>query len=245
MSAEGPRSDWAKPVAAFLALNTPREPDGEWCDMASTAYQIACEALVALGQAHATETGARPRLPPTVPTLLPRWDDICVSVLWLAEQHGLIEYFPMSLETDPDIRASSGLGPACATPLVISLLRDLGLAEGGVWSTAAEAVFWRDQPSIWKLPVTSDMRFQNALDAAAATIPADVRSQIDRLTAVTDGDVEAAHAASLEWHREARARHGPKARISAPWTAERARHSVIFGRRNELDWLFFRRWRPL
>lgn len=243
LGAEGSKTGWAEPVAAFLAQNTPREPDGEWTDMASTAYQIACKALVALGQADAAAVGARPRHPPVIPALLPRWDDICIAVLWLAEQHSLVEYLPFSLETSPDIRASSGLGPACATRPVISLLRDLGLAEGGAWSAAAETIFWRDQPSIWQMAVTSDRRFYAALDAATATIPGDLRSQMDRLTTITDGDVEEAKAASLAWYREARAIHGPNAQISAPLTREQARRSVILGRRDKLDWLFFRWWR--
>lgn len=243
MTAEGPKTGWAEPVVAFLAHFTPREPDGEWEDYASTSYEIACAALVALGQADATETGARPRQPPIIPALLPRWDDICVSVLWLAEQQRLIQYVPLSFDTVPDIRASSGLGPAHATPEVLALLQDLGLSEGGVWSAAAEEVFWRDQPGNWQLSVTSDVRFKDALEVATYSIPDDVRWQIDRLITVTDHDVAAAQAASVKWHTEARLKSGPKAPISDPLTAEQAWQSVIFIRRYELDRLFFQRWR--
>lgn len=54
--------------------------------MASTAYQTGCMGLVKLGFAKSTEWGAIPMEYPERPEALPRWDDICISVIWLAQQ---------------------------------------------------------------------------------------------------------------------------------------------------------------
>ena len=49
----------AAAVAGFLKGHLPWEEEG-WYDHASTAFQIGCEALVALGQAEARDWGRRP-----------------------------------------------------------------------------------------------------------------------------------------------------------------------------------------
>ncbi|UWQ74125.1 hypothetical protein [Leisingera sp. M658] len=51
--------EWGKEAAQFLAENLPKASDRPgWHDMASTAYQVGCMALVKLGFADATDWGA-------------------------------------------------------------------------------------------------------------------------------------------------------------------------------------------
>lgn len=279
MSAEGPKSGWAEPVAAFLTRFTPRDDDGSWNHEFSSAWQLACEVLVALGHADATETGAKPKPILVLPAAWPRWDDISVTVLAVAERIGLIDYLPHGSNTTayvgdalgfgpalvppssmtllaklgrlesnplpkaPSISPAFGLGPAQVSPSFMLLLAELGLVENAAWSDAAELVLWRDPPPVWKLAITSDVRFQDAVNVAMATMPNEVEVEIDHLTTVNAEDVEQARAASLAWHREAREKHGARAQVGEPFTLEQARQSVIHGRRNKLDWLFFRQWR--
>ena len=92
MTANGATSDWTTDVIEFLSRNLPAVDSMQgWIDKAMTAYQIGCMALAALGQADETNWGASKRAKPQLPAILPRWDDICIAVLWLAEQHHLLE----------------------------------------------------------------------------------------------------------------------------------------------------------
>lgn len=94
MTVYGKSPGWPHPVIGFLAANLP-VPDretGDWDHMFISAYQMGCEALAALGQAEETDRGARPLALPRLPKILPRWDDICVVVLGLAEQRDLLSY---------------------------------------------------------------------------------------------------------------------------------------------------------
>lgn len=85
--------EWGKEAAQFLAKNLPKATDRPgWHDMASTAYQVGCMGLVKLGFADATDWGAIPKDHPEQPETLPRWDDICISVLWLANQQNKLSY---------------------------------------------------------------------------------------------------------------------------------------------------------
>jgi hypothetical protein len=266
MTANGPASDWPAEVIGFLSRTLPARGASEgWQDMALTAYQVGCMALVALGQADETAWGAVPRDNPRLPPVLPRWDDVCVAVLRLARQQNLLAYrLPdggvpqratggdgfVVVRVDappppaPNVAAAHGLGPARAAPEVLSVLGALGLVDRGAWTAAAETVLWRDQPKAWNLDVPSDLRFVEAVERALATMPDGVGAEMDRLVTITEEDVAAAVARSAAAHEEARARYGPKARIGgSPFTAERARRSLEFRRRNDLDWVFFRRWR--
>lgn len=227
----------------FLAQNTPLEDDGDWCHKYSSAIQMSCSALVALGQADETELGAHPRAQPTLPAILPRWDDVCVVVLGLAAQQRQFAYLPPERQTLAGIQASHGLGAADATPQVLSLLEDLGLIAKGTWSAEAEDVVWRDWPRYWPRSFPSDDRFRQGIERAIAEMPDDLRAEFDRLTTVSKEDVEKAQSDSLAWYNEARARHGPKARIGQPFDADSARTVLVSGRASQLDWLFFRRWR--
>ena len=74
---------WTGPVIRLITRNLPvLDPEArEWDHMCCTAWQFGCEALAALGQAEETDRGARPLPHPQLPERLPRWDDICVTVL--------------------------------------------------------------------------------------------------------------------------------------------------------------------
>ncbi|EJJ26062.1 hypothetical protein [Rhizobium sp. CF142] len=262
MATNTPAAGWAADVIDFLSRNLPGDDEeGGWNDMALTAYQIGCEALVALGQADETSRGAIPRKDARLPEELPRWDDLCVSVLRLAAQQRLLSYrlpdgskpLPTSgwriyrigapPPPPPNIGAANGLGPAFAAPEVLSLLRALGLLAEGRWTEIAETVFWRDWPEEWKMDFASDPRFSAAVEQALATIPADIRTEMNKLVTITDADVTAAVKRSAAAVEESRAKFGPNAWIGPPDTPEQARRGLEFLCQIELDWLFFRHWR--
>jgi pellino protein len=134
--------------------------------MASTAYQIGCMGLVGLGYAVSTEWGAIPKEPPVHPKVLPRWDDICILVLWLANQQNLLSYrlpdggippnrigtgFVIVRKDDPlppppNIEARHGLGPAFCHLGTLQVLEIMGLVSDNGWTKAAEFVLWRTSP---------------------------------------------------------------------------------------------------
>jgi hypothetical protein len=92
------------------------------------------------------------------------------------------------------------------------------------------------------MEVTSDQRFRDAVEQASATVPDDVRVEMGRLSSITEREVGEFFAQSAKAHVE-RQSENPRASFDQPQTAERARMSLEFHRRLELDWLFFRRWR--
>lgn len=52
MTGNSEPDEWAGPTIAFLRQHLPRAEEGEgWAHMFSSAYQISCEALIALGEA--------------------------------------------------------------------------------------------------------------------------------------------------------------------------------------------------
>ncbi|SMC82801.1 hypothetical protein [Rhizobium sp. RU36D] len=252
-------TDWVAPVISFLSANMPRTTVG-WDHDFMTAYQIGCEALVALGEATETIEGAIRRKVPERPQKLPRWDDICIAILSLANQQNKLSYCVMEGSkapqdrhvraidapppSPPNILPAHGLGPARAGEEVLSVLTALGLiGADGHWTEQAELVLWRDQPLEWSMDVTSDHRFLRAVQNAFGGIPTDLRKKIDRLVSITKEDVEAdirRHDAGIEAER---AKYGPGVQIAAPMTTERAEESLRFRRRDQLDWIFFRRWR--
>jgi hypothetical protein len=93
------------------------------------------------------------------------------------------------------------------------------------------------------MDVTSDPRFAEAVEQAVIAMPDDLRAEMDRLVQINDEDVAARVAQIAAAHEETRARYGPQARTAPPATSEHARKSLAFQRVNDLDWLFFRRWR--
>ena len=257
---------WPMDVIDFLSRNIPfsLEGTGGWEDVSMTAYQIGCEALVALGHADEAGYGAAPRNNPRLPDVLPRWDDVCVAVLYLATQQNLLSYrlpdgsIPpprnrggladyIVVDTPPlpapNIRPAWGLGVAYAAPDVQSVLQSLGLIADGSWTEAAETILWRDLPRAWDIDVMSDHRFVDAVVRAVDTVPEDIRTEMDRIVTITEADVTASVASSVAFYEEQRVIFGPNAHIGSPATADQERKSLEFARRGNLDWLFFCRWR--
>lgn len=156
-----PPAGWQDAAAGFLAAHLPRvsDDDGDgWDHMFSSAYQIGCMALAALGHAQETEWGAVPLSPPVRPDRPPRWDDVAVAVLWLAEQQGLLAFrladgsvperagqFVVRVvgappPPAPNIAAAHGLGPAHVDPPHPEWLAARGVAppsEPGARATLA------------------------------------------------------------------------------------------------------------
>lgn len=263
MTANAPVPDWTNGAISFLSRQLPTDDNGaSFNHMFSSAYQMGCMALVALGQADETVRGAIPRQTPTLPDVLPRWDDICVAVVALANQrHRLSFRLPDGSVPHPNgvgfafirlnappppaptIAAAHGLGPAHAAQDVLAVLQSLGLIADGCWTKVAEPLLWRESPSEWQLEITHDPRFLNAVEIAIATVPDDIRNHIAQLVTITDADVTAAVTQSATTYEENRAKFGPKARLSAPRNAELAHESLARSRPHQIDWLFFRRWR--
>ena len=253
---------WIPPVIRFIEANLPvlDRKGEEWDHMFTSPYQFGCDALIALGQAEETGRGARPLAHPRLPDILPRWDDICVTVLSLAHQRGLLSYrLPDGHESPeaaawwgrragettshPNIMAAHGLGPAWAAPEVLPVLRALGLIESGQGAAAAEPVLWREEPREWPLDITADHRFRQALDRAVNKMPDDIRRKLDRLVTITEADMTEGLLRRVAHQEELRAEHGARRVISLPLTRDSVRQGLIFLHIHELDWLFFMNWR--
>lgn len=252
-------SSWTGDVISFLSRNlmAADNPRDGWRDLASSAYQMACEALVALGQATRTNWGAARAVEPALPDVLPRWDDICAVVVNLASQQGFITGVPTTAQVqvgsfkitipdrprlDPNFEASAGLGAMIVAADAVSVFQSLGLATQRGWTAEAETIFWRCGLGAGSADFLTDPRFTTAAENAFASIPADVAAEIRRLVTITDEDVQDSIARRDAWLEEQRRRFGSRASVRAT-PDERIRESLEFLRRNELDWIFFRRWR--
>lgn len=255
---------WRNDVVHFLSGNLPKGTDRSgWLDMASTAYEIGCMALVKLGFADATDWGAIPKDVPVQPAIMPRWDDICISVLWLAEQQNKLSFrlpdgslpptrigngFVIAMKDPPpppipNIAARFGLGCAICDVDFLPLLRQLGLVSNGAWTHQAEFILWRSSPKNWNLEFQRDKRFLGAVQKALATIPNDIAAEISGLTEISNEHIDEL----IAWHEEKlaedREKYGPKARLGEVPTRTQAQRSIEFSRKNAIDWVFFRRWR--
>lgn len=256
--------NWRNEVAHFLKKTLPKATDRPgWHDMASTAYQIGCMALVKLGFANATDWGAVPKDVPELPTTMPRWDDLCISVLWLANQQNKLSFrlpdgslpptrigngFVIAMKDPPpppvpNISARFGLGCALCEADVLHLLQQLDLVSNSGWTQQAEFILWRTSPRNWSLVFSCDERFLYAVRKATATIPDDIAAEISELTEISERNIDEL----IAWHEEklaeGREKYGPKARLGKVPTRERAQRSLEFSRRDAIDWVFFRRWR--
>lgn len=266
MRAPGSALDWAPMVIDFLSNNLPKDCDnGGWNDMASTAYQIGCEALAALGYAKVTDRGAIPLANPALPNSFPRWDDICVAVLWLAEQQNKLSYrladgsrqpsrpdasgltIRLSGEQHhlpaPNVASNGKMGPAYVHCDLLPVLLKLGLIKDGHWADRAEMVLWREQPDAWALDISIDPRFLVAVQDAVDTLPCDIRKEIDGLVLVSDEDIGIPIARNQTDMEKLLATLKPDARIRQLTAPEEIRCGLVFQRRSELDSIFFRRWR--
>lgn len=254
---EVPRELLAK-IIKFLVGNLPGNADQDWHHDFISGYQMGCNALVRLGQATETPWGAVRRIPPILPTPLPRLDDLVITVLNVAGQKNLFALVPTTaraewmklrifqLDTKPEnvvtIVASHNLGEALATPAMISLLEGLGLVKDRFWAEHAETILWRYGVSEWGIDFTSDHRFLGAVEASIDHMPDDIRSEIDRLVVVTDEDAALLQRRTKAYNREicAEMGHSP---IRRPLTLEQLRSGIVSARCSDLDWLFVRRWR--
>lgn len=265
MSAEGPNNGWAIPVADFLEGVLPAvhgEGRDGWEDMASTAWQFGCTALVALGHATETKWGAEKIISPKRPDSLPRWDDICCVVLTVLVQLGELEYrlddgtryAPKGSKFDfivlkgspppepaPNIFGSNGTGPAFVSERGFELLSCLGLVEDGRWTDRAEMVLWREWPKAWNFNVQSDQRFADAV-SNAATIPERHSIEIAKLVTVSTKDVDAAKEQRHKFNAELLAKH-PNANTGPEPSDTQERRGILLSHASKLDWIFFCNWR--
>ncbi|MEP3231769.1 MAG: hypothetical protein ABJN04_15560 [Hyphomicrobiales bacterium] len=265
MSADGPDDGWTNEVIAFLSSNIRRLDDNSgWDHVFISAYQMGCMALIELGQAYEEDARVYRIESPKVPTILPRWDDVCFAVLVVARQNGLINYrykdgsmAPDRLavkgfrvqsehkrpEPIPNIQPKNRLGYAHAKDELLSLLLALGLTDNGLWTARAETVLWREQPKEWQLDVRADPRFENAANYAVEKMPDHIRAEIKATVTITNEDVDAAIVTMKKEIKELREKYGPKARIGGSTDAKSIRKSLEFQRSNSLDWIFYRNWR--
>lgn len=265
MSADGPDDGWTDEVIAFLSSNIPKFDDSSgWHHRFMSAYQIGCMALVELGQAYEDGPVFYQVDSPQIPKTLPRWDDVCVAVLALARQNGLINYHDKDRSMAPDRLAVKGfrvqsehkrpepipniqpknrLGYAHAKDELLSLLLALGLTDNGLWTARAETVLWREQPKEWQLGVKADPRFENAVNYGVEKMPDHIREEIKATVKITNEDVDAAIVVIENEIKELREKHGPKARLGGSTDAKSIRKSLEFQRSSSLDWIFYRNWR--
>lgn len=243
---------WARPVAEFLSYNIPYNHEVGWQHSHMTAYEVGCVALVALGQAHGTVGGAKPRRFPERPSSPPRWDDISTTVLYVATQTNQLQYRPLDSHVQSskadhredrsltNIAAANGAGPAYATFNTYLVLEALGLVKAGHWTQAAETVLWRNNPMEWNLDFARDARFIRAAFDAAAAVPDDIRSEIDAIVASVGEEMWLKQAPNVE----NAGKSGPPLDFeTVPPGMPNYLPSMLDSRRYDLDILFSRRWR--
>ncbi len=262
----------AEAVVGFVREAWPLDPRndpprGGWDHMFSTSTQIACMALVALGQAEEVGWGASPKPEPRLPEVLPFWEDIAVAVLWLAHQIGWIEYLwgtgqkhadlaAKRLEaqmersrsrrretTAPNIFPGPGTGPAFATQDALAVLEALGLVAAGQWTAAAEVVQWRGLPLEWALGFEADARFPAAVEDTINRLPPARREEINRLMRVSATEVAEKMSKIKATDEQRRASSGMDQLVAPALTADMVRRLTSMEREHALNWIFFRHWR--
>lgn len=234
-----PLPDWVGPVVEFLAQSLPNAPDGGWSHLSISAYEVACEALIALGHAVEVLGGAKPVAQPKLPAILPRWDDVATAVVWLSAQSGDLGYrhFPGARSGSnptgllrPNIRAAFGSGPAYLEPWAFPVFQSLGLILGGRWTAQAETILWRDYPDEWGIDFTENRRVVEACEAAVANVPKDIAAEIRRMATFSEQDIK-------EWLEI------PRPHASIPKTRDDALRSLRFWSCFGVDRVFSKRWR--
>jgi hypothetical protein len=220
--------------------------------MATSAYEMGCQALAKLGQIRETERGGVAFENPRLPHKLPRWDDICVVVLNVAHQQGQIEYLKADTNSSSDaIKANAianvapahNLGAAFARPEALTLLNSLSLVEDGFWTTDAETVLWRELPVEWHIDLKTDQRFIDAVENAASSILVNVMAKMDELVDIPREKLDIWIAGSVARYEQERAQHDPSRHLLLPDTLEQAQRRHYHSRRWALDWVFFTGWR--
>lgn len=263
MPSDNSNPEWPEVAGEYLSNALPLAHDGEGSEHScSSAYQMGCEALAKLGYARETEWGAVPLDEPKWPAVLPRWDDICVAVIYLATQRHELSFrladgslpppkegqFVVTRIGGPplpeiNVKSSNGLGCAYADEKILKVLSALGLFKANTWTKSAELIFWRVQPKTWEMAISTDPRFVDVLTNTCETIPTDIRDELARLTVITDADIQDGVAQSKASNIQMRARFGPKAKIGAPRTEDQIRSGIAYSRSSSIDRFFYRRWR--
>ena len=86
---------------------------------------------------------------------------------------------------------------------------------------------------------TELVRRADALD----TLPPNVREEIERLSVISDDDIAVAHERYLSAAETAHGARRFERSNGLRRTPEQVRENLAALRQNELDWLFYRRWR--
>jgi hypothetical protein len=257
---------WVEPVANFLMENLPKAdaPVG-WMHKSASPFETACDALVALGYAEKTRWGAAPSKRVIEPNALPRWDDVCVVVVRLAEQQRRVDFrLPDGSKPETRLRtfsrdelilkshvrasaaniaASHGLGYALATDEFIFVGKELGLVSEGAWTGAAETVLWRVQPENWGMNISDDERFAAATRAAASEIPIEIGNQFDELAEISEQDI-AEQTELYATHREnMRLKLGEDAKLPPTPKREELLWRLAVPRKKEMQRVFLHQWR--
>jgi hypothetical protein len=179
----------ATAVARYLVANAPGASSGYLDHGYETAWELACDALEALGYATEAPRGARLIPSPVFPSVLPRWDDACCVVLCVAEQ--LCQLRLRLSWSEPDDKT----GPGTADLETAEVLNTLGLTSAGAWTNAATPVLWRTAPEEVRPP--TEQEFSAQVDLAIADIPDDIRDQIKSIYEAHDVPVVRDH--QLDW----------------------------------------------
>lgn len=247
MAGEPPSSLWLRPVIEFLSDNLPGSRETGWEHDFITAYLIACEALVALGQADETAYGAVARDNPLLPAVLPRWDDLATAVVFLAAENGLITFLSdregqsqrPGAEGENLHPPNRGMWAARANPEVTSVLRSLGLLDGNEWTPASETILWRDSPMEWRIDFKNDPRFIHAVDDACEHMPDSIRVEVERIAQITDEAIASHSAGGADQDDE----DSKLAMKLPPKTREQVRETIRWRRQHDFDELFYKFWR--
>lgn len=165
----------ASAVAIYLATNGPVSSSGYLDHGCETAWEMACDVLIALGYATEAPRGAQLLPSPVPPNVLPRRDDACCVILSVAEQ--LCRIRLRHRWSGPDEKT----GPGSADLETSILLNLLGLTSRGVWTDAATVVLWRTAPD--EVPPPSEEEFSAQVDRAVTEMPGDIRDQIQSIYA--------------------------------------------------------------
>lgn len=245
---EPPPAVWIGQVIEFLSSNLPGDRESGWQHDFITAYQIACETLIVLGQAEETTHGAMPRNDPALPDILPRWDDLATAVVYLAAQNGLITFLLPGEATQSEMLGAGFEGfrqpgremwAARASPEVTSVFRALGLLDGNGWTAESETILWRENPAEWRIDFKNDPRFIRALDDACEHMPESIRAEVDGIAQITDEAIAVHSDRSIDPSEEG----SESVMRLPPKTTEQVKASIRWIRRHDLDELFYKFWR--
>lgn len=141
----------------------------------TSAGELGCELLEALGHARRTLWGADRLDHPVPPDVLPRWDDTCLAVLSVAARDHLFGSGEYPFVTRTVIHRDPFGRSYAATAEVLCLLERLGAVEGGSWTADAEPVLWRHLDLLDPLPAFDGVpRLVALADRSVATQPEDV-----------------------------------------------------------------------